>query len=99
MKVNDDTILNGVKIGDIRKNGVISLSEMHHGRILMPLVLLRVINHFHLHLVDDKHINPLNLSTPQSLEKLLSISMLLQINLLNDLGENSTTYKEIAPGI
>jgi hypothetical protein len=96
--VNDKTRLNGITVGDVRKNGVISLSETDHGRILMPLILLRSINFHHLQLVEDDVINPLKLSSPQSLEKLLPISMLLQINLLCDLGEKETTYKEIIPG-
>ena len=95
--MDDNTRLNGVTDGDIRKGGMISLSNGTSGRILMPSVLLRAIC-FHLRLVDDDCLNPLKLSTPQSLERLLPISMLLQTNLLFELGETETAYKDIVPG-
>jgi hypothetical protein len=96
--VNDDTKLNGVTIGDVRKMGAISLSKTDHGLVLMPLILLRAINS-DINVIHDDMINPLHLSSPQTLEQLLAVGMILRNNSLYDLGIKEASYGDLFPGI
>ncbi len=90
-------MLNGVSIGDVRKMGAISLSKTKGGLVLMPLILLRAING-EIHVIDDDMINPLHLSSPQTLEQLLAVGMILRNNVLYDLGITEASYEVLYPG-
>ena len=63
-KVTDSYVLNGITVGQVRASGIVSLSKITSGYIVMPQILLRSINYHHLKLLDDDSLNSLSLSTP-----------------------------------
>jgi F0F1-type ATP synthase membrane subunit a len=97
-------------VGNVRAAGIVSLSRLTEGYIVMPRILLRTFNHYWIKALKDKNLNSLSLSTPQvfafyytiilfqTIEKLLPLALRLKGNMLINKNRATASYGELIPG-